>query len=198
MSGLSLDRTPIVRAARSRPKNSQPLSAAMVAQADLLIAFKQYPHTDVLDRAFELVDLCAAQVAFKGKPVASVVDGEMAVILHTPREPAAGFVRRLQALEGHAGVLSITVTHGFPWGDVPDMGAQLLVYTDAAALGEAGARAAGQQLARRLADELIALREQLDTPWLGHRRRHRRRAGRAARPGGHCRQRRQPRRRRGG
>ena len=73
-------------------------------------------------------------------------------------------MRRLQALEGHAGVRSITVTHGFPWGDVPDMGTQLLVYTDAAALGEAGARAAGQQLARRLADELIALREQLDTP----------------------------------
>ena len=143
------------------------LSAAMVAQADLLIAFKQYPHTDVLDRAFELVDLCAAQVAGQVRPVASVVDGEMAVILHTTREPAAGFVRRLQALEGHAGVLSITVTHGFPWGDVPDMGTKLLVYTDAFVLGEAGARAAGQQLARRLADELIALREQLDTPWLG-------------------------------
>ena len=37
---------------------------------------------------------------------------------------------RLQALEGQGGVLSISLTHGFPWGDVPDMGTQVLVYTD--------------------------------------------------------------------
>lgn len=136
------------------------LSAAMVAQADLLIAFKQYPHTDVLDRAFELVDLCAAQVAGQVRPVASVVDCEMAVVVHTTREPAAGFVQKLQALEGRDGVLSISLTHGFPWGDVPDMGTRLLVYTD-------GRRDHGDRLARTLADELIALRGQLDPPWLG-------------------------------
>ena len=136
------------------------LSAAMVASADLLIAFKQYPHTDVLDRAFELVDLCAAQVAGQLRPVASVVDCEMAVVVHTTREPAAGFVQRMQALEGRGGVLSISLTHGFPWGDVPDMGTKLLVYTDDRA-------AEGDRLARQLADELIAMREQLDTPWLG-------------------------------
>lgn len=140
------------------------LSTAMVAQADLLIAFKQYPHTDVLDRAFELTDLCAAQVVHRARPLASVVDGEMAVVVHTTREPAAGFVQRLQALEGHDGVLSISLTHGFPWGDVADMGTKLLVYTDAR---QAGAQALGERLARQLADELIAMREQLDTPWLG-------------------------------
>lgn len=136
------------------------LSAAMVAQADLLIAFKQYPHTDVLDRAFELVDLCAAQVAHGRRPLAAVVDCRMAVVVHTTREPAKGYVQRLQALEGQGGVLSISLTHGFPWGDVADMGTKLLVYTD-------GDAAAGQALARQLADELIALREQLDPPWLG-------------------------------
>ena len=136
------------------------LSEAMVSQADLLIAFKQYPHTDVLDRAFELVDLCAAQVAGRIRPVASVVDCGMVVVVHTTREPAAGFVQKLQALEGRDGVLSITLTHGFPWGDVPDMGTKLLVYTD-------DRREHGDRLARQLADELIALREQLDPPWLG-------------------------------
>lgn len=135
------------------------LSAAMVEQADLLIAFKQYPHTDVLERAFELVDLCAAQVAHGRRPVASVVDTGMAVVVHTTREPAQGFVQRLQALEGQGAVLSISLTHGFPWGDVPDMGTKLLVYTD-------GRAAEGQALARRLADELIAMRDLLDPPWL--------------------------------
>lgn len=134
------------------------LSAAMVSQADLLIAFKQYPHSDVLERAFELVDLCAAQVVHRRRPVPSVVDCHMAVIVHTTREPAQGYVQRLQALEGRDGVLSISLTHGFPWGDVPDMGTKLLLYTD-------GRPAEGAALARRLADELIALRAQLDPPW---------------------------------
>ena len=37
------------------------LTPAMVDSADLLVAFKEYPHTDVLERALELVDLCAAE-----------------------------------------------------------------------------------------------------------------------------------------
>ncbi|GCL62668.1 M81 family metallopeptidase [Pseudaquabacterium pictum] len=136
------------------------LSRAMLAQADLLIAFKQYPHTDILERAQELVDLCAAQVAHGRRPVPSVVDTGMAVMVHTTREPAQGFVQRLQALEGRDGVLSISLTHGFPWGDVPDMGTQVLVYTD-------GRPDVGDALARQLADELVALRDDLETPWLG-------------------------------
>jgi microcystin degradation protein MlrC len=71
------------------------------------------------------------QVAGRMRPVIGVVDCEMISIVHTTREPARGFVDRLQALEGRDGVLSISVTHGFPWGDVADMGTKVLVYTDA-------------------------------------------------------------------
>ena len=130
------------------------LTPAMLAAADLLISFKEYPHTDVLERAWELVDLCAAQVEGRIRPVAAVVDCEMIVTMHTSRQPARGFVDRIQALEGKDGILSISVSHGFAWGDTEHMGTQLLVYADADA---AKARA----LARRLADELIGLREQL-------------------------------------
>jgi microcystin degradation protein MlrC len=131
------------------------LTPAMVDSADILISFKEYPHTDILERALELVDLCAATVAKKIKPVVAVVDCEMVVVMHTSRQPARGFVDRLQALEGHDGVLSISVTHGFPWGDVPEMGTKLVVYTD-------GDRAQADALARRLADELISIRKQLE------------------------------------
>lgn len=130
------------------------LTAAMVDNADLLIAYKEYPHTDVLDRAFELVDLCAAQVQGRVRPVAAVVDCDMIVTMHTSRQPARGFVDRIQALEGRDGILSISVSHGFAWGDVPDMGTKLLVYAD-------GDAAKAQSLARQLADELIGLREAL-------------------------------------
>lgn len=136
------------------------LTAAMLQHADLLIAFKEYPHTDVAERAFELVDLCAAKAAGRIRPVAGVADTGMISMVHTTREPARGFVDRLQALEGRDGVLSVSLTHGFPWADVADMGTKVLVYTD----GDAAAAAA---LARRLADELFALRDRLQAPQPG-------------------------------
>jgi len=134
------------------------LSECMVEKADLLICFKEYPHTDVAERSFELVDLCAATVAGRVQPVASVVDCDMIVTVHTTRAPARGFVDRMSALEQQPGVLSVSLAHGFAWGDTPDMGTKVLVYTDALV---GPARQQGQAMARQLADELIGLREQL-------------------------------------
>jgi microcystin degradation protein MlrC len=134
------------------------LSECMVEQADLLICFKEYPHTDVAERAFELVDRCAGTVTGHVRPVASVVDCDMIVTVHTTRAPARGFVDRMSALEQQPGVLSVSLAHGFAWGDTPDMGTKVLVYTDAMVRP---APQQGQALARQLADELIGLREQL-------------------------------------
>jgi len=130
------------------------LSDTMIANSDLIICFKEYPHTDVAERAFELVDLCAAQVQGKIRPVPSMVDCEMIVTMHTTRQPVRGFVDHIQKLEGQGGILSISVAHGFAWGDTPDMGTKVLVYSDAD-------KSSGDQLARTLADELIGMREQL-------------------------------------
>ncbi len=136
------------------------LTAQMVASADLLVAFKEYPHTDALPRALELVDLCLAQAQGRIKPVAAVADTGMVSIIHTTREPGRGFVQRMQALEGQGGVLSVSIAHGFPWGDVPDMGTRVLVYTDGNAVH-------AESLARQLADELVAQRETLMRPYPG-------------------------------
>jgi len=133
------------------------LTPAMVESADLLIAYKEYPHTDVLERALELVDLGAAIVGKRVRPVAAMVDCEMIATVHTSREPARSFVDRLQAMEGKDGVLSISIAHGFGWGDVPEMGTKVLVYTD-------GDEAKAKALARRLADELIGMRDRLAPP----------------------------------
>ncbi len=107
------------------------LSEAMVQNADLLVAFKEYPHTDILERALELVDLCQAKAEGRVQPLAAVADTGGLVIMHTSRQPARGFVDRIQALEGRDGILSISISHGFPWGDVADMGTKVLVYSDA-------------------------------------------------------------------
>ncbi len=136
------------------------LTPEMVSNSDLLIAFKEYPHSDVLERALELVDLCAAKVQGKIKPTAAVIDCQMIVTMHTSRDPARCFVDRIQSLEGKDGVLSISISHGFAWGDVPEMGTKVLVYTD-------GNQAKANALARQLAHELIGLREKLAVPYPG-------------------------------
>ena len=106
------------------------LTDAKVKHADLLIAFKEYPHTDILARAHELVTLCGDIAAKKIRPVPAVVDCRMIAMVHTTRQPARGFVDRIQALEGKNGIVSISIAHGFPWGDVPGMGTKVLVYAD--------------------------------------------------------------------
>lgn len=135
------------------------LSEAMVRHADLLVAFKEYPHIDVLERGRELVALCEAAALRRIKPVSAVVDCHMVVPFHTTRQPARGLVERIQAMEGRDGVLSISITHGFSLGDVPDMGTKVLVYCD-------GDQAQADQLARSLADEIISLRDQLAVRYL--------------------------------
>ncbi|WP_258130269.1 M81 family metallopeptidase [Achromobacter anxifer] len=130
------------------------LSDAMVGNADMLVAYKEYPHTDIRERALELVDFCAAIVERRIAPVAAVADCEMVVTIRTPQEPARSYIDRITALEGQNGILSVSVIHSFAWGDVPDMGTKLLVYADGDAM-------AAQALARRLADELIGMREVL-------------------------------------
>lgn len=134
------------------------LSPTMVEKADVLVLFKEYPHTDIVERAEELVDLCLAKYEKRIQPVAAVVDCDMIVPMHTTRDPGLSFVRRIKSLEGKDSILSISVAHGFATGDVPDMGTKVLVYSD-------GKPEAAQRLARQLADELIAMREQLMVPY---------------------------------
>ena len=136
------------------------LTRAMLDHADLLVSFKHYPHTDSVERARELVALCAATAERRIRPTVGVADCGMITVLHTTREPGRGLIERIQAMEGRDGVLSISITHGFPWGDVPDMGTRVFVYTD-------GDPARAAALARQLADELIALRDALQPGELG-------------------------------
>jgi microcystin degradation protein MlrC len=130
------------------------LSRAMVDNADLLVAFKEYPHTDIVERARELVTLCEAKSAGRIRPVHAVADCHMIVPFHTTRDPAKALVRRIQSLEGRGGVLSISIAHGFSLGDVPDMGTKVLVYTD-------GNQAQADKLALQLAQEVIGMRDAL-------------------------------------
>jgi microcystin degradation protein MlrC len=152
------------------------LSAAMVAHATVLVAFRLYPHTDALERGRELAALCEAAALGRAAPVAAIADARLVVPFHTSREPAASLVQRTRALEGRGGVLSVSVIHGFALGDVADMGTRVLVYCDAAsgtdadaavARGADAARAQAAALAGDLVAEIIGLRDALAVRYLG-------------------------------
>jgi len=125
----------------------------MRRHADILIAYKEYPHTDMVERFEELWALTIATAQGRVRPVTAVHDCRMVGFWHTTREPMKSFVARMKALEARPSVLSVSFGHGFPWGDVPEAGAKVWVVTDSD-------EALGAQLARELGQEIWDMRHQ--------------------------------------
>jgi microcystin degradation protein MlrC len=116
------------------------LTPRMVESADVIVIFKEYPHTDMEDRAEEVFRLTADAAEGKLKPAMAMFDCRMLGLYLTSFEPMRSFVDGMSRAEGARGVLSLSLAHGFPWGDVPDCGTRMLAVTDGdqqAAAGEA-------------------------------------------------------------
>lgn len=132
------------------------LTVAMTNHADLMICWKQYPHTDILERAEDLLDACLAMAERRLVVGVTVIDTGMITLIHTDAGAGREFIERVQRLERTRGIVSISIIHGFPWGDVADMGTRVLVYSDATIDTDGSQRLA---LASQLADELAAARD---------------------------------------
>ncbi len=127
------------------------LTEKRVRGADIIVLFKEYPHTDFLERGEELVTLVVKAIRRDIKPVMSLYDCGMIDVFPTSREPGRGFVDKMAALEGRDGVLSVSLAHGFTQGDTPEHGTRMLVVTD-------NAKARGDALAQELGAEIRAKR----------------------------------------
>ncbi|WP_377274339.1 M81 family metallopeptidase [Rhizobium sp. R86522] len=128
------------------------LTAKRVAAADFFVVFKEFPHTDFVDRAEDLWRIAVDTLEGRVKPVMSVFDCRMIDIFPTSREPMRSFVDRLMAIEKvDVDVLSLSVIHGFMAGDVPEMGTKTIAVTN-------GNADKGAMLARDLGLELFAKR----------------------------------------
>lgn len=106
------------------------LTDQLMAQADAIILYKEYPHTDIADRAIELFTLMADAHAGKVKPTMACFDCRMLGMYFTSQPPMRRFVDEMIAREGHDGVLSLSLFHTFPWADVPSSSVKLLAITD--------------------------------------------------------------------
>ena len=71
------------------------LTEAMLEDATLLVAYKEYPHVDIPERARDLFRLTADAAEAKTTPVMRDYDCHMICAMHTPYEPMRGFVDML-------------------------------------------------------------------------------------------------------
>lgn len=128
------------------------LTQKRVDAADFFVVFKEFPHTDFVERAQDLWWIAVDTLEGRVKPVMSVFDCRMIDVFPTSREPMRGIVDRMQAIErDDPEVLSLSVIHGFMAGDVPEMGTKTIAVTD-------GNAEKGQALARELGLELFKKR----------------------------------------
>src|SRR5690606_8194960 len=102
----------------------------VTAHADVVVLYKHYPHTDTVERANELYDLARRTFLQEIKPVTAVVDCCMLGVWRTSDPQISAILDYMGALESRDGVLSASFAHGFPWADVADVGAKVLVVTD--------------------------------------------------------------------
>jgi len=128
------------------------ITDTMVREATVLVAYKEYPHTDIPDRADELFTYVADAAEGKTRPVMAAFDCRMIGTFRTTEQPLRDYVDRMYALEGKNGIISVSLGHSFPWGDGADVGVKTLVVAD-------GDRTKAESLARRLGEELFQLRE---------------------------------------
>lgn len=128
------------------------ITPEMAEAADVMVLFKEYPHTDVGPRAEELFEICARASAGEIKPVMAVHDCKIIMKWRTPNEPVKSVVSEMQAAEGQGDILSVSFAHGFPWQDVAQTSGKMVVVAD-------GNPEAAATTAKHFADRLWSIRE---------------------------------------
>ena len=129
------------------------ITPLMLEAATALVTYKEYPHIDIGERAEDLFRLCHDAAHGRTAPIMASHDCRMISMWRTTAEPMRDFVADMKAREGRDGILAVSFGHGFPWGDVAEVGAKTLVVAD----GDVEKAAA---LAADLAARLWTMREE--------------------------------------
>ncbi|MCY4290296.1 MAG: M81 family metallopeptidase [Roseovarius sp.] len=110
------------------------LTQAMLDACDLIVNFKEYSHIDATPRASELFEMAADMAEGRTKPVMAMFDCRM--IGFYPTNPGGEGAMRdfvdamIEAPEKEPGLLHLSLTHGFCWGDVPEVGTRMIAIVD--------------------------------------------------------------------
>jgi microcystin degradation protein MlrC len=104
-----------------------------VTAATAIVGFDTYPHVDMAERGREAADLIVRTIEGTIRPVMAF--RSIPLFWSTPTQvtalpPMDEVMRRLHEIEARPGILSVTLATGFPWADVPDAGASVIVVAD--------------------------------------------------------------------
>jgi microcystin degradation protein MlrC len=127
----------------------------IVRGTTVLLTYKENPHVDTRERGLQAAQIMHRIVTGRVRPVQAVVKPPMVyniIYQHTRREPLRPIVEASRRLEQDARTLAASVSGGYQYADVPEMGPSVVVAAD----GDAGF---AEREARRLADMMWAARE---------------------------------------
>src|SRR5580693_2972512 len=127
------------------------LTLKRVRQADIIVLYKEFPHTDVVERAEDLLTLVLRTIRKQVKPVMSMYDCRQIGSYPTTLPLMRAFVDKTAAMEGKDGVLSVSIGHCFPYADVPELTGRVLVVTD-------NDKAKADALATEIGKEFVSMR----------------------------------------
>ena len=136
------------------------MTVKRVRLADIIVCYKEYPHTDVVERAEDLLDLVLRTLRGEIKPVMSLYDCRQISSYPTTLPLMRAFVDRIKTMEGKDGVLSVSIVHGFPYADVPELSGRVLVVTN-------DDKRKADALATKLGEELVSMRGKTMPEFLG-------------------------------
>lgn len=124
------------------------ITKAMIKYADILVGYDTYPHVDCYERGLEAAELARKMVAKEITPTVALeklpfwppTQKEI-----TDRPPMKEVMEKAFEYERKEKVVAITISTGFAWSDIEEMGFGVVVTTDN-----------DQPLAERLAKELAS------------------------------------------
>jgi microcystin degradation protein MlrC len=105
-------------------------TAEMRAATPIHVAYKEYPHTDIVETAVTVTKLAIAAREGSILPQIGWAKCPMIGVWPTTNSPMREIVEELRQIENQPGILSVSLGHGMAYGDVPEAGACAWVVAD--------------------------------------------------------------------
>jgi microcystin degradation protein MlrC len=121
-------------------------TAARLEAATAILGFDTYPHVDMAQRGQEAAELIVRTLRREVRPVMALRELPLfwsAACQVTSHPPIDEAFRLVHEVERRPGMLSVTLATGFPWADVPQMGASVIAVADG---DRKGAQAAADEV----------------------------------------------------
>ncbi|MBL1422287.1 MAG: M81 family metallopeptidase [Alphaproteobacteria bacterium] len=121
--------------------------------ANLLCAFKEFPHTDFEQTGEQIVDLVIRTIKGEINPKMAQYDCKMIDVFPSSHQPMRQFVDEMIKAEQQVDILNLSLIHGFMAGDSPWMGTKMIAVHN-------GNMDQAQNLAKEFGEKIIEIRGQ--------------------------------------